>query len=149
MSIGKFCHRNVVCAERAATALDAARLMRQHHVGNLVIVDGPPGEQRPVGIVTDRDIVVEIVSAGLDPAKITLGELLLRPLVTVAESDGYIDTIRLMAAKGVRRMPVVRADGVLVGIITLDDLFRQLAIPLAELAALAIRERDFEVRTRA
>lgn len=149
MCIGKFSHRNVVCALRDTTAAEAARLMRTNHVGDLVVVDAIEGERRPIGVVTDRDIVVEIVSAGLDAAKVTLGELLLRPLVTVDESTGYADTIRLMAAKGVRRMPVVRADGVLVGIITLDDLLRQLAIPLAELAALSLRERAFEARTRA
>lgn len=149
MCIGKLSHRNVVCALRDNTVAEAARLMRTNHVGDLVVVDAIEGERRPIGVVTDRDIVVEIVSAGLDAAKVTLGELLLRPLVTIDESTGYADTIRLMAAKGVRRMPVVRADGVLVGIITLDDLLRQLAIPLAELAALSLRERAFEARTRA
>ena len=149
MTIGKFCNRDVVCASRDATIVEAAQMMRQHHVGDVVVVDEMNDGRRPVGIVTDRDIVVEVVSAGLDPKLVKVGDLLLRPLVSVDEHAGHAETIRLMAANGVRRMPVVSKQGVLVGIITLDDLLHQLALPLAELSELAIRERRHEASTRA
>jgi CBS domain-containing protein len=148
MCVGKFCNRNVVCAMRDTTIVEAAHLMRHHHVGDVIVVDPVDGGRQPIGIVTDRDIVVEVVSAGLDPKLVKVGDLLLQPLVTVDERVGYAETIRIMTAKGVRRMPVVSEAGLLVGIITLDDLLHQLAVPLAELSDLAIRERIQEARTR-
>jgi CBS domain-containing protein len=94
--------------------------------------------------VTDRDIVVEVVAAGLDPKLIKLGDRIIRPLTTAKEGAGYAETVRLMSLKGVRRMPVVDADGALVGIITLDDMLRQLVVPLAALSELAGRSRRYE-----
>ena len=79
MSIGKFCNRNVACATRSTTIAAAAALMRKSHVGNVVVVDESAGGRRPVGIVTDRDIVIEVVAAGLDPAQVALSEVALRP----------------------------------------------------------------------
>ena len=147
MCIGKFCNRNVVCATGDTTIVEAAHLMRSNHVGDVIVVDRAGKEpRRPIGIVTDRDIVIEVIAAGLDPELVKLADLLLRPLVTVDERTGYAETIRVMTANGVRRMPVVNEAGVLVGIITLDDVLHQLAIPLAELSELAIRERSHEVR---
>ena len=149
MGIGKFCNRNVVCARRDTTIVEAAHLMRRHHIGDLVVVDEMDGGRRPIGIVTDRDIVVEIVSTGLDPNVVKVGDLLFQPLVTVEEHTGYAETVRLMSSRGVRRMPVVNEAGLLVGIVTFDDLLHQLALPLAELSELAIRERRQEAQTRA
>ena len=148
MGIGKFCTRSVVCATRDTTIVEAAHLMRSNHVGDVIVVDESGGARRPIGIVTDRDIVIEIVAAGLNPDLVKVGDLLLQPLATVEEHTGHAETIRLMAAKGVRRMPVVNQNGLLVGIITLDDLMHQLAVPLAELSELAIREWRHEVQKR-
>jgi CBS domain-containing protein len=148
MCIGKFCNRNVVCAAGDSTIVEAAHLMRRNHVGDVVVVDETDGGRRPIGIVTDRDIVVEVISAGLDPNLVKVGDLLVKPLVSVEESIGYAETIRLMSTKGVRRMPVVNATGLLVGIISLDDLLHQLAVPLGELSELAMRERKHEAQTR-
>ena len=148
MCIGKFCNRNVVCANRDTTVVEAAHLMRHNHVGNVIVIDEVDGGRRPIGIVTDRDIVVEIVAAGLDPNLVKVGDLLLQPLVTVEERTGYAETIRLMTVNGVRRMPIVSDAGLLVGIVTLDDVLHQLALPLVELSDLAIRERRREVQLR-
>jgi CBS domain-containing protein len=148
MSIGKFCNRNVVCARRDTTIVEAAHLMRRHHVGDLVVVDEMDEGRRPIGIVTDRDIVVEVVSAGLDPNLVKVGDLLLQPLITVEEHTGYAETVRLMSTRGVRRIPVVNAAGLLVGIISFDDMLHQLAVPLAELSEFAIREWKHEAQTR-
>jgi CBS domain-containing protein len=148
MCIGKFCNRNVVCVNRDTTVVAAAYLMRHNHIGDVIVIDEVDGGRRPIGIVTDRDIVVEIVAAGLDPNLVKVGDVLLQPLVTVEERTGYAETIRLMTVNGVRRMPVVDDAGLLVGIITLDDLLHQLALPLVELSELATRERRREVQTR-
>lgn len=149
MSISEFCTHNVVCATRDTTALEAARLMRQHHVGDVVIVDERDGVRKPIGIVTDRDLVVEVMAGGVDASAVKIGELVLRSPVIVEDSASYADTVRLMAVNGVRRMPVVGAGGALLGIITLDDMLRQLTSPLAALADLAGRGRSFEAQTRA
>ena len=148
MPISEFCHRNVVCATQDTTITDAATLMRQHHVGDVIIVEQRDGQRVPVGIVTDRDIVVEVIAAGLDPRTFKLGDLRLVPLVTIGEHAGYAETVRLMSIKGVRRMPVVGKAGELVGIITLDDMLWQLAAPLAALSGLTGRERQLETLTR-
>lgn len=148
MGIGKFCNRDVVCATRDSTVVEAAELMRRHHVGAVVVVEETASGRKPVGIVTDRDIVVEIVCASLDPKLVKVSDLLLRPLVTANEHTAYANAVHLMAAEGVRRIPVVNDAGMLVGIITFDDLFHQLAVPFAELSDLAMRERQREAVTR-
>jgi CBS domain-containing protein len=148
MSISEFCHRDVVCATRETTVTEAASLMRQHHIGDLIIVENRDGKRIPVGIVTDRDIVVEVVAAGIDPSQLKLGDLRLAALVTVDEAASYAQTVSRMSAEGVRRIPVVGAGGALVGIITLDDMLWQLAAPLAALAGLSGRERQLEAYTR-
>ena len=138
-----------LCALRANTTIvEAAKLMRQHHVGDLVVIKSIGERREPIGIVTDRDIVVEVIAAGLDPQGLKLGDLVAGPLVTVSEHAGYAKTVRLMSMKGVRRIPVVGASGDLIGIITLDDILRQLAGPLAQLAELADRGRQQEMQTR-
>jgi CBS domain-containing protein len=148
MSIREICNRSVVCATSDTSAVDAARLMRQHHIGNVVVVDRQDGDRKPLGVVTDRDIVVEVVAAGLDPALLKLGDMLVGRLVTAEESTSYAETIRLLALHGVRRLPVVNAAGVLVGIVSVDDLLPQLASPLAALADLAGRSRRYEMQPR-
>jgi CBS domain-containing protein len=148
MSISDFAVHNVVTASRNTTALEASRLMRHHHVGTVVVVEEVEGMRKPVGVVTDRDLVVEVMAGGVDANAVKLGELLLRAPVTVNRDASYADTVRLMAINGVRRVPVVDSSGGLVGIITLDDMLRQLSSPLAALADLASRARHFETQTR-
>jgi len=130
------------------SAVDAAQLMRQHHIGNVVVVDRIDGDRRPLGVVTDRDIVVEVVAAGLDPNVLKLRDMLVGRLVTAEDTMSYAETIRIMALHGVRRLPVVNAAGVLEGIVSVDDLLPQLASPLAALADLAGRSRRYEMQTR-
>lgn len=148
MAISDFCTHDIVCGSRDTSVVDAAALMRRRHVGNVVVVNHVGGKRVPVGIVTDRDIVVEVVAAGLDPNLIKLGDLMLTPLTTIGEAAGYAETVRLMSVKGIRRMPVVDSEGGLVGIITLDDMLQQLAGPLAALSELSGRSRRHETLTR-
>ena len=149
MPITEFCVRDVLCGSRDMLVVDAAALMRHRHVGDVIVIDQVGDKRVPVGIVTDRDIVVEVVAAGLDPKLIKLGDLVLGAVTTIDESASYSETVRQMAIKGVRRMPVIDAAGGLVGIITLDDMLRQLAGPLAAISELAGRGRRFETVSRA
>lgn len=148
MTIKDFCVRNVVTVARSDTITAAAAQMREHHVGDVVVVDDAGGRRIPVGIVTDRDIVVEVIAAGVDPRMLKVGDLLQRTVVTVREDRSYTDTVRLMTQHGVRRVPVVDAHGALVGIVSADDMLRQLAVPLAALSELPRRERHIEVQVR-
>lgn len=148
MPIGSLCNRNVVFATRDTTIAEASDLMRHKHVGDVVVVDSVDGERLPVGIVTDRDIVVEVVAMGLDPKVITLGDILVGNLLTADELDERDDTLRLMCLKGIRRMPVVNVAGSLVGIVTVDDLIGELALELTEISKLTLKEQRREVQSR-
>src|SRR5512135_2073003 len=143
MSIGDLCNRDVICAPRETTVAQAAKLMRQHHVGDVIVIDRADAERMPIGIVTDRDIVVEVVALGVDPNVVTLGDMMSwGQLVTAQENDSYADTLRVMHDKGVRRIPVVNAAGVLVGIISIDDILPKLVVELSEAGDLAARSRQ-------
>lgn len=148
MAIGEVCNREVIVARVEDSVLEAARLMRQYHVGNVVVIEERGDVRVPVGIVTDRDVVVEVVAPGLDPATITVGDIMVSRLATVKESAGVFDTIRYMREKGVRRVPVVKDDGSLAGIVTLDDLLALLAEELDAFAKLMKREQERESAAR-
>lgn len=141
MPISEICNREVIIAERDESALEAAKLMRKHNVGNVVVVEQRNGMRVPVGIVTDRDLVVEIVAAEVDPTLIRISDIMARELVMVKDSCGVFEGIQYMRSKGVRRMPVVDEDGSLLGIVTLDDLLGLLAEELGALAKLVEHER--------
>jgi predicted transcriptional regulator len=149
MAVGEICNREVVVAERTFSVVAAAQLMRTHHVGDLVVVELRDGRKHPVGIVTDRDIVVEVVAAGVNPDALKVGDIMGPEVATVRESEGLFEALRYMRDKGVRRMPVVGPDGGLVGILTLDDILSLLAEEMTELAKLVSHERQREATARA
>ncbi len=148
MPIGEFCNREVVFATRKTSVKEAAELMRKYHVGDLVVVDEINGKRVPVGIVTDRDIVIEIIAESLSVDDFTAGDIMGAEVVSVHEKEGVVETIRLMRSHGIRRIPVVGQDGGLVGIMSVDDVLDLLAEELAELAKVAPREQAREARTR-
>jgi predicted transcriptional regulator len=148
MSVGEFCNRNVVIVERAESALEAARLMREYHVGDVVVVEETAEGKKPVGILTDRDIVIELVAEGVDLEAISVGDAMSNQLLIVAEGDELADATAKMRARGVRRAPVVDKAGVLVGILTVDDILEVLAGELADLVRLTVREQHHEREVR-
>jgi CBS domain-containing protein len=148
MPVGELCIRQVVVAPRKASVLEAAKLMRQYHVGDIVVTDDIDGRRVPVGIVTDRDIVLEVLAQELDATSLTVGDIMAGDLITVRENEGLFQTIQLMRAKGTRRAPVVNGDGILVGIVSVDDLVELLAEELGELAKLISREQKREAELR-
>ena len=147
MPIGEICNREVVFSHRNHTVREAALLMREYHVGDLVVVE-ENGKRKPVGIVTDRDIAISIVALGLDPDVITVGDIMGPELVTVRENQGVFETIQQMRLKGVRRLPIVGEEGALVGIVAVDDLVALFADELSELSKVIAREQMVEVKTR-
>lgn len=148
MAIGEICNREVVYVNRDVTVHAACKLMRHYHVGSLVVVDETEGKRVPVGILTDRDIVVEIDAMDLDPKVMTAGDIMSSELATVPENHGVLETIDVMRFKGVRRMPIVDADGRLVGIVTIDDLLEVLAGELTDISRIVSREQSHEQQAR-
>ena len=150
MSAGEFCNRDVVVMGRTEPAIEAARLMRDHHVGDVVVIDERDGKRYPKGIVTDRDLVLELLApdAGGEAGALAVQDLVTEPLLTAYEEDSVLETLKRMRAHGVRRMPVIAADGSLAGILTVDDFIGLVAEALGDLAGLADRARAHEARTR-
>jgi CBS domain-containing protein len=141
MPISEICTREVAVADRAMTILEAAQAMRKQHAGNLVVVEEQNGKRVPVGIVTDRDIVVSVVATKLDPSIFTVGDLVMQKLTTCQEDEGILECVRRMRIKGIRRMPVVDSDGSLVGIVTVDDIVQMLAEEMNAIGKLIAREQ--------
>ena len=148
MSIGKVCNREVVVIERHESILDAAKLMREHHVGNVVVVEDRDGTRIPVGILSDRDLVVEVLAQALSPDAVDVGDLMSTDLLTARENDELLDTIKRMTARGVRRVLVLDDSGALVGILALDDLIELIAEQLADLVGLLGTELRHEQERR-
>ena len=122
MSAGQLCKRNVITTHRDCTIREAAQLMRKHHVGCLVITEEKSGKTEPVGIVTDRDIVMEVLAENLEINDVNVGDIMSYALLKVQESDSIVETAQRMRARGVRRVPVVSDSCELIGIIALDDI---------------------------
>ncbi len=148
MNIGEICSRVVLVARRETSVSEAARLMRQHHVGALVVIDEADGA-RPVGIVTDRDMVVEVLAEGVGPQTLTVGDIMSDEIVNVGAQDGVFETIGLMQGKGVRRVVVTDEAAHLIGIVSLDDLLEVLAEELIGLAKTIAGEQRREQKSRA
>lgn len=151
MSIGDICNREVVFVNRDVTVHAACRLMRHYHVGSLVVVDevsGVDGKRVPVGILTDRDIVVEVDAMDLDAKVMTAGDIMSPDLVTAPESLGISAAIELMRIRGIRRLPIVDDENRLVGIVAIDDLLAVLAEEFSAIARVVSRESMREGRAR-
>jgi CBS domain-containing protein len=148
MGIGEICNREVVVVTRETKVAEAARLMREHHVGDVVAVLEQAGRRTPIGVVTDRDIVIEVVAAGLDASFVSIGEIMTNSLASVDENTGVFESIIYMRDKGIRRLPVVDGNGNLIGIVALDDLIELLAEELNELSRLIRHEQDRERKER-
>lgn len=147
MRIGEICTVQTVYCERDETVQGAAMLMRKHHVGDLVVVE-PAGERVPVGIVTDRDIVVSVIALGLDPASLLVGDIMSSDLLTTSENDDVYETIERMRYRGIRRVPVVNKAGGLTGIVSADDLLEFLAEEMGELSRISSHQQSHEKRAR-
>jgi CBS domain-containing protein len=148
MSVGEYCNREVVITERGTEIREAAKLMRQHHVGDLVVVEHRGDEAIPVGVVTDRDLVIEVLAQELDMEAVTVGDVMSMEIVTARETEELWDTLNRMRSQGIRRMPVVNERGGLEGIITADDIVEVIAEGVMDLAKLIRREMEREARQR-
>lgn len=148
MRIGGIATLEAVHCKREASVLEAALLMRKHHVGDLIVVDEVAGALSPVGILTDRDIVVSLVAEGLDATIIEAGDIMSPELLAASEDADVHETIERMRFKGVRRMPVINGSGNLMGIVSVDDLMEFLAEEMTELSRISLRQQSIEKQVR-
>ncbi len=148
MPIAEICSRGVVIANPQDSLRTVAELMRVHHVGSVVVTRDDAGLCRPLGIITDRDIVLALVAKNVSPDAVSADDVMSEPLETVNESDEVWQALERMRSRGVRRLPVLGAQGELVGIVAADDLLELVAEELTSLARIIGREQRLEVCRR-
>lgn len=149
MDVGDICNRDVVTIGRSETILDAARRMRSDHVGTLIVVDDEAATPRPIGILTDRDIVVGVIAEDPDDLdRFLVGDVMSYDVTTAYEDEDVDDILGRMRREGIRRVPVVDEDETLIGIIALDDVIESVSRQLEEVTRLVAREMQIEREVR-
>jgi CBS domain-containing protein len=146
VKIGNICQKDPVTVRRSDELIRAAQLMREKHIGYLVVVeaDVADGSQRPIGVLTDRDIVTTVVARETDPRSLRVGDIMTQQPVTASIADSIDKALREMRRVGVRRLPVVGQRGELVGILSLDDVLDVLAGELQNVAGSIRNEQVIE-----
>ena len=145
LTAGEICTRDVIVAFPTTSLIEAAQLMREYHVGSLVVVGETGGLRHIVGVLTDRDIVTAVVAPALEPSALIVGDVMSADPVTAQEDDSVIDLLRTMRDKGLRRLPVVGQRRELIGLVTLDDVLeivaQELDLLVSAIGSGARRER--------
>jgi predicted transcriptional regulator len=146
MSVGKICARNVISIDRNVDVANAARVMRSKRVGYLVVTDVAGHGQEPVGVITDRDIVIKVTAIDVDPRMVKVGDVMTSAPLLARDADEIDGTLHQMRALEVRRVPVVDAQGQLIGVLSLDDVVDHLVCQLADVAGSIRGQRPTERR---
>jgi CBS domain-containing protein len=145
MNAGELCNRTVYIIRANETVLEAARLMKKHHVGSLVVVEERGTDRIPTGLVTDRDLVVKgMADAPGDLETMQVAQVMSEGVITARDTESMYDVRKKMRARGVRRIPIVDAEDRLQGIIAFDDMVDWMAQELMDLARLVSREQQHE-----
>jgi len=151
MNVGRLCQRKVITVRPADPLTAAARLMREHHIGYLIVVEtevsrgsGSGSLLKPVGVLTDRDIVITVVAKETDPSVLTCGDIMNTQPLTVSETESIESALQMMRRAGVRRLPVLGHAGELAGVLSLDDVIDALAAEIASVASTIRNERQIE-----
>jgi CBS domain-containing protein len=150
MKVGEHCNRYAVTIKPGAALSEAAALMREKHVGLLIVVDdAEPWRRVPVGVLTDRDIVVQVFAPGANAQALTVADVMTRNPLMASEQDDLGALLTKLREAGVRRAPVVDIYGGLVGIIAMDDAIELVTDLLCDISGLIRQEQRVERRTRA
>jgi CBS domain-containing protein len=140
MNIGQLCRHRVIKLPQNTSLSEVARVMSIEHVGAVIVTDGSH-EQAPIaGIITDRDIVNAQLEQAKDLASLSAASAMTRNVLTLMRDESIDGAIAHMRARNVRRAPVVSADGVPVGLVSVDDLIGQLSVDLSEIASIVARQ---------
>lgn len=141
MSVGEICNRHVTIIGKQDSIHAAARLMRDYSVTNLIVVESCGGINMPVGILSDRDIVIAIIAEGLPSDTVTVGNLMTDTHLIANDNDDVMATLKRMRLKGVRRIPVVSDQHGLVGVLSIDNILEALSEQLNDIDQIIIREQ--------
>jgi CBS domain-containing protein len=144
MTIGSICTHRVITVDRQVDIAAAAAVMRENHIGYLIVTDARSGGSAPVGVLTDRDIVVKVLARDVDPHTLTAGDVMTPEPLTAAEDDGISETLHRMRRLGVRRVPVVGARGQVTGVLSIDDVVDHLVGQLTDVAGSIRNELKLE-----
>ncbi len=146
MNVGQVSQHNAVTVRATDDLVAAARVMRENHIGYLIVVEPAvqEGEFTPVGVITDRDIVVSVVAREADPRSLCVGDVMTRRPCVVLLEDSITDALQQMKRIGVRRLPVVGAYGQLAGVLSLDDILTRMAGDMESVAGAIGKERAVE-----
>ena len=146
MKTGQLCNRNPTTVRKSDDLIRAAQIMREKHIGYLVVVEPDTADQslRPVGVLTDRDIVVSVVARETDPRALRVGDVMTQPSVTIDVTQPVEKALHEMRRIGVRRLPVTGPRGELIGVLSLDDMLEILAGELQNVAGSIQHERVIE-----
>lgn len=148
MPVGEICNREVVIVNKKESITEMAKLMRNHHVGDVVVVEEKDGRVVPVGIITDRDIVIELIAKEVPLDSVFAEDVMSSDLVSIQENQGIWDSIQCMRGKGIRRIVVTGEKGNLIGILSSDDLIDLLSSELSDVVKTFIREQTKEKETK-
>lgn len=148
MTVGNYCEQNLALLTRDASLQEAAMMMRIHHLGEVIVIDIVNGKNIPVGVVTDRDLVIEIMALDVDVEQISVGNIMSLELITVPEDYSLSETLDIMQQNGVRRLPVVDSGGVLKGLIYMETILKVLCQDLGKMLELINTERNIEKTLR-
>jgi CBS domain-containing protein len=150
MNIGELCQRDVVTVRAGDEIVAAARLLRDQHIGYLVVVEPQIAAETvaPIGVLTDRDIVVAVIARDVDARSLRVEDVMTREPLLLGESETLENALREMRRRGVRRAPVVGDSGQLVGVVSLDDLLAVLAGELRDVSWSIERGRQVEQALR-
>lgn len=147
MRVGDVCTRKLVAVSPDEAIIEAAQRMREQHVGDVIVVMDEA--ERCVGILTDRDITIEVVANRIDPDELTVRDVMSDEVLSIDEDEDILEALEMMSRAGVRRLPVTNEDRDLCGIISVDDIIGTLAESLLEVSTLAHRQRHREQHRRA
>lgn len=132
---------DVVTVREGVSVREVAHLLRARNAGEAVVVRYRDGKERPVGIITERDIVYETIAVDVEPDALIAGDIMSRELISVPCAADFVTAVRTMAVEGVRRLPIVDAGGELVAMLSLDDVIEELAGQMEDLLQLLAQER--------
>ena len=118
MSLREIMSKDITSLPKAAAVSDAAKFMTDMNVGSVIVME----DDKPLGLLTDRDIVSKVIAYGKDLKTTAIGEVMVSPIITVSEEKDIVEVTRLMSEHGIRRLPVVDAGGKVVGVVSLDDI---------------------------
>ena len=140
MNVGALCKRGPVTALASAPLSEVARLMRDEHVGAVIVVRGERSRPQVCGIITDRDIVHAQLRRTADLSSLSAEEAMTRNPLVLGEDESIDGAIAHLRARAVRRAPVVSMDGTLTGLISTDDLLVHLASKLIGTAGIVAQQ---------